>query len=864
MYPKSLIERFSADMLSNLYGNPHSASPSSQSSSGRIENCRLAALRLFNADPATFDLVFVASATAGIKLVMEAFRSQEGGFRYLYHRDSHTSLVGVRESASAGHRCFKSDDELEQWLRSRETRITPCIEDQGSDDATPVFPQDLTVDCDVDGSTSSSSSPESGSHDDRSSSLTSVLWGPSEAFNLNSPSDEESHLDLLAYPAQSNMNGRRLPLDWVHRLQKYNCRSHRRCYSLLDAAALVSTSPLDLCDPSYAPDFTVVSFYKMFGFPDLGALIVKKNASSLFNRRQYFGGGTVEMVTCLEEQWHAPKSTSLHDKLEDGTLPIHSINALQIAIEVHRELFGPFETISEHTARLTYELYGKISHLRHYNNIPLCQIYITLKDGRYDPLTQGPVIAFNMRNSAGSWLSITEIEKLASVHNIHLRSGGLCNPGGMAHALRLAPWELKENFSAGIRCGSESDLANGKPTGMLRVSLGPMSTDGDVENFASFLQEFFVDRTQPGLSQNSPPANLSGGANNLIVEQLTVYPIKSCAGWNVPHNTDWTIDQEGLAWDREWCLIHAGTGASLSQKRHPRMALIRPAFDFETGQLRIRYKGDPPKLPGIQEVAVSLSPDPSYFLDGALSDEASQVCGDKVTTRAYSSPSITKFFSIILGVPCRLARFPKSNGSTPSPRHTKPFFQPYFGPASEQEIKEPEERAQNSPLLFSNESPILTIFRPSLDKLYDEIAAKQHGELVPSSSSKNAANFRANIVLTPSASATNLVRPYAEDAWAWLQIGASRLQVLGPCRRCQMVCVHPQTAERTPEPFSTLAKTRRRDGKVWFGVHTRLETSKEPHRIEVSRTAWCPTVRVGETAKAFYTSRGGNTESRCS
>ena len=212
-------------MVANLYGNPHSASNSSQLTTRRIEDIRLRLLSLFKADPTEFDVVFVANATAGIKLVMEAFRDQEEGYWYGYHRDAHTSLIGVREAATQ-HRCYTSDAEVDQWVD----------EEEGTPGGRP---------------------------------------------------------GLFAYPAQSNMNGRRLPLDWIRRIRT---RKQGSVYTLLDAAALVSTSRLDLSDANVAPDFTVLSLYKIFGFPDLGALIIRKDAGSIFNKRRYFGGGTVEMV----------------------------------------------------------------------------------------------------------------------------------------------------------------------------------------------------------------------------------------------------------------------------------------------------------------------------------------------------------------------------------------------------------------------------------------------------------------------------------------------------------------------------------------------------------------------------------------
>ena len=51
-----------------------------------------------------------------------------------------------------------------------------------------------------------------------------------------------------------------------------------------------------------------------------------------------------------------------------------------------------------------------------------------------------------------------------------------------------------------------------------------------------------------------------------------------------------------------------------------------------------------------------------------------------------------------------------------------------------------------------------------------------------------------------------------------------------------MVCIDQITAEKNEEPFVTLAKKRRRGGRVWFGVHTALaagEEGRKTSRIKV-------------------------------
>ena len=65
---------------------------------------------------------------------------------------------------------------------------------------------------------------------------------------------------LFAFPAQSNFSGRKYPLSWIGEFDDAS-----RCCVLLDAAAFVSTSRLDL--RTYNPHFVSISFYKMFGFP---------------------------------------------------------------------------------------------------------------------------------------------------------------------------------------------------------------------------------------------------------------------------------------------------------------------------------------------------------------------------------------------------------------------------------------------------------------------------------------------------------------------------------------------------------------------------------------------------------------------
>ena len=417
-------------------------------SSQRIEKVRRDMLDFFKADPEHFDLVFVANATAAIKLVADGMRGNshsgdDPGFWYGYHSAAHTSLVGVREVATAAT-LFNSDEDVEKWLVGTE-----------------------------------------GSPHNASGQVTCTMG-------------------LFAYPAQSNMNGRRLPLDWPGRLRRSPRPEHRNVYSLLDAAAYVTTAELDLSDHLETPDFVALSFHKIFGFPDLGALIVRKDAGHVLRRRAYFGGGTVDMVIngVSGESWHAGKIGPLHDALEDGTPAFHSIFALEPALEVHRTLYRDMSCISEHTCRLSKDLYDGMTSLSHYNGVSLCRIYKDPASRYGEPKSQGPTIAFNLQTSTQRWIKKSHVEQLAIAHGIQLRTGGVCNPGGIAWALDLTAQEMRANYAEGLRCGNGVDELNGKPTGIVRVSLGAMSSPHDIEVLLSFLRLFLENhREDSGAAQ---------------------------------------------------------------------------------------------------------------------------------------------------------------------------------------------------------------------------------------------------------------------------------------------------------------------------------------------------------------------------
>ena len=96
LYGSSQVEAHADRLRSGVFGNPHSEHVASRASDELIIKAREATLRFLDADPADYEVVFTANASAAIKLVGEAYP-------FTAHRgltlsvDNHNSVVGLRE-----------------------------------------------------------------------------------------------------------------------------------------------------------------------------------------------------------------------------------------------------------------------------------------------------------------------------------------------------------------------------------------------------------------------------------------------------------------------------------------------------------------------------------------------------------------------------------------------------------------------------------------------------------------------------------------------------------------------------------------------------------------------------------------------
>jgi selenocysteine lyase/cysteine desulfurase len=161
LYAQSHVDAHLALLRDHVFGNPHSANPTSAAATAFVERARSAVLAFFSASPTEYEAIFTPNATGALRLVGEAYPFRAGD-RFLLTFDNHNSVNGIREFARA---------------RGADTSYVPSVA------------PDLRVD-------------------------ESLL----RRYLTDVAGD---HHNLFAYPAQSNFSGVQHPLEWIEHAHEH-------------------------------------------------------------------------------------------------------------------------------------------------------------------------------------------------------------------------------------------------------------------------------------------------------------------------------------------------------------------------------------------------------------------------------------------------------------------------------------------------------------------------------------------------------------------------------------------------------------------------------------------------------------------
>ena len=109
---------------------------------------------------------------------------------------------------------------------------------------------------------------------------------------------------------------------------------------------------------------------------------------------------------------------------------------------------------------------------------------------------------------------------------------------------------------------------------------------------------------------------------------------------------------------------------------------------------------------------------------------------------------------------------------------------------------------------FADGYPLLLTSEESLDAVNGWIAEGPR----PAEGPVPMRRFRPSVVVSGAPA-------WAEDGWRRLRIGPLTFRAVKGCDRCVFTTIDPDTAAKGHEPLFALARHRRWDGKIWFGVN---------------------------------------------
>ncbi|KAJ2725189.1 hypothetical protein GGI07_001451 [Coemansia sp. Benny D115] len=127
--------------------------------------------------------------------------------------------------------------------------------------------------------------------------------------------------------------------------------------------------------------------------------------------------------------------------------------------------------------------------------------------------------------------------------------------------------------------------------------------------------------------------------SNWEISAIYTYPVKSCQGIS---QNEARVSSTGLEYDRLWMVIDAKSNRFITQRQHPRLALVKPTIHAQDGYLELTA----PDMP--EPLRVPLTPDSSK--------------GDRVCVRVWyddvwgrcCGPEAAAWFSAFTGKPARL------------------------------------------------------------------------------------------------------------------------------------------------------------------------------------------------------------------
>ena len=267
----------------------------------------------------------------------------------------------------------------------------------------------------------------------------------------------------------------------------------------------------------------------------------------------------------------------------------------------------------------------------------------------------------------------------------------------------------------------------------------------------------------------------TSATTDLHLSGIFIHPVKSCAAVALH---DARVEHLGLAHDRRWMLVEAGSGQFITGRECPELVLL--SATITDGALQLSATS--PRNLAPRTVIITLKQRQVRVWDDAVI----AALADAETNLALSN---------WLGRSVELVHFD----------------------ARSQRILDQKYAQADDQTAFSDGYPALLISQASLDELNARLVAAAPGQ--PNQPGFNQPitmrRFRPNLVIG------GTIPAHAEDSWQRVQIGAALFDVVKPCVRCVFTTVDADLGARDPtgEPLTTLKTYRRTPKGITFGMN---------------------------------------------
>ncbi|KAH0794624.1 molybdenum cofactor sulfurase [Histomonas meleagridis] len=297
---------------------------------------------------------------------------------------------------------------------------------------------------------------------------------------LNSSKEIVADQDTLyAVALEDNFAGTKLGKEEMYRL------THTPGITIIgDSSAFLPTNQLNLTE--YPFDAVVLSFYKIIGFPNYGAAVLKRSFAEKLVKKSFLEGSVDLALSTTETKYRLHKD--LPYKLEDDLPSPDLVRAAKYGLESIKAI--GIENVNKHVWRLTQRLYNGLDKMLHSTNVKACQIYGNHELKNSD--LQGGIVAFNIKKPDDDYVGYAAVIRDASKAGFHLRGGCHCNPGACFRFMGISEEKVKAYFDQKTTCGDNNDIVDGIPLGAVRASLGWASTENDVDSFLNWISENYV------------------------------------------------------------------------------------------------------------------------------------------------------------------------------------------------------------------------------------------------------------------------------------------------------------------------------------------------------------------------------------